>query len=335
MLGVGRHCGSPGLGDLPIALEARQTCRISPGPAGLRRVGVGADRGVLVVELQPLVLSQMFDVADEQAAPAVRIRRIDRSVVDRLDPEPHRVFGFALGGGQIFPGSFQSAIETGGKSARWRTWLAGVTAQATVWIAERPCRSSSGSPISICPSGASPTVRKTMHPDGWPPSRGESSASGGWPGHGNLLALCGGGHRFVAGRRLWLKPNVNSLHRLYRDRISKAFLFNPDEREDDGRITGARDLKALDAFPLPTFRWRRALSSHQCDAEHSGRGFRQPARPRCRFLPGLGPPCRQHRHRLRADGKGGGRRPISISARRSRSPAPQHPPKWDPSPSVC
>lgn len=32
---------------------------------------------------------------------------------------------------------------------------------------------------------------------------------------------------------LVLTPNANSLHRLYRDRLSKAFLFNPDRRENE------------------------------------------------------------------------------------------------------
>jgi predicted acylesterase/phospholipase RssA len=40
---------------------------------------------------------------------------------------------------------------------------------------------------------------------------------------------------------LMLRPNANSLHRLYRDRLSKAFLFNPVQRENgggDGKIGG-------------------------------------------------------------------------------------------------
>lgn len=37
----------------------------------------------------------------------------------------------------------------------------------------------------------------------------------------------------VIGAIFTFRPNANSLHRLYRDRLSKAFLFNPDFRESD------------------------------------------------------------------------------------------------------
>jgi Patatin-like phospholipase len=43
---------------------------------------------------------------------------------------------------------------------------------------------------------------------------------------------------------LFLSPNANSLHRLYRDRLSKAFLFNPKSE-----ATG-RDLPEIDGFKL-------------------------------------------------------------------------------------
>ncbi|MCK1383749.1 cell division protein [Bradyrhizobium sp. 21] len=53
-----------------------------------------------------------------------------------------------------------------------------------------------------------------------------------------------------------LTPNANSLHRLYRDRLSKAFLFDPT-RSADGAIARAeasldqgRDFKALDSMKL-------------------------------------------------------------------------------------
>ena len=53
-----------------------------------------------------------------------------------------------------------------------------------------------------------------------------------------------------------LTPNANSFHRLYRDRLSKAFLFDPT-RSADGRVAPAeasldqgRDFKALDRMKL-------------------------------------------------------------------------------------
>lgn len=44
---------------------------------------------------------------------------------------------------------------------------------------------------------------------------------------------------------MWLQPNANSLHRLYRDRLSKAFLFKPVKDH-----TGLTDLAALDGYKL-------------------------------------------------------------------------------------
>jgi hypothetical protein len=43
---------------------------------------------------------------------------------------------------------------------------------------------------------------------------------------------------------MFLSPNANSLHRLYRDRLSKAFLFDPTKRQRDG------DPTPLDCFKL-------------------------------------------------------------------------------------
>ena len=51
---------------------------------------------------------------------------------------------------------------------------------------------------------------------------------------------------------LLLKPNANSLHRLYRDRLSKAFLFDPEARAGGGRkrnepsVDQGRDFAQLD-----------------------------------------------------------------------------------------
>jgi len=54
-----------------------------------------------------------------------------------------------------------------------------------------------------------------------------------------------------------LKPNANSLHRLYRDRLSKAFLFDPNAHADDRLITRddpspdqKRDFDQLDTMRL-------------------------------------------------------------------------------------
>jgi Patatin-like phospholipase len=61
----------------------------------------------------------------------------------------------------------------------------------------------------------------------------------------------------VLGLLSWLlKPNANSLHRLYRDRLSKAFLFDPHHRStfrparNEASIDQGRDFKPLDRLRL-------------------------------------------------------------------------------------
>jgi len=54
-----------------------------------------------------------------------------------------------------------------------------------------------------------------------------------------------------------LNANANSLHRLYRDRLSKAFLFDPTQRKDvHGRVgqESEPDLRNADLLPLDRFR---------------------------------------------------------------------------------
>ena len=48
-----------------------------------------------------------------------------------------------------------------------------------------------------------------------------------------------------------LSPNANSLHKLYRDKLSKAFLFDPGTRMRDGPKADAGDLLPLDKKSLP------------------------------------------------------------------------------------
>ncbi len=49
----------------------------------------------------------------------------------------------------------------------------------------------------------------------------------------------------------WLKPNANSLHRLYRDRISKAFFFDPSQGAPfQDAMTSGRDFLPLDDMKI-------------------------------------------------------------------------------------
>ena len=73
-----------------------------------------------------------------------------------------------------------------------------------------------------------------------------------------FLAFC----YFIAGLMLLaaaylLEPNANSLHRLYRDRLSKAFLFNPARRMDPkpGKTDQKSDLLPLDNLKMSDLKW--------------------------------------------------------------------------------
>jgi hypothetical protein len=63
---------------------------------------------------------------------------------------------------------------------------------------------------------------------------------------------------------LLLKPNANSLHRLYRDRLSKAFLFDPHPpdttyaKRNEASIDQGRDFAQLDDMPVSSISLRHA-----------------------------------------------------------------------------
>lgn len=126
-----------------------------------------------------------------------------------------------------------------------------------------------------------------------------------------------------------LAPNANSLHRLYRDRLSKAFLFKPlprnehapdtDVRHKPARnvasIDQGRDLEPLDEAQaqLALRPWKApcSLSPDQHGAQHPGLRLRQPQRPQRRFLRVRAIVRGKRGDRLRADAE--------IRERRSRS----------------
>ena len=63
---------------------------------------------------------------------------------------------------------------------------------------------------------------------------------------------------------LMLRPNANSLHRLYRDRLSKAFLFDPHPpdaptaKRNEASIDQGRDFAQLDDMPVSSISVRHA-----------------------------------------------------------------------------
>ena len=134
-----------------------------------------------------------------------------------------------------------------------------------------------------------------------------------------------------------LRPNANSLHQLYRDRLSKAFLFDPTELarsaiwpKKTAHGPGARfcasrydaDQRTRKSAPL------RAISLDQRRPKRSGLRLRQSARSQCRLLPVFAVLCRQRSHRLPRDTAGGILLPTSTSQPQWRCPAQPSPPIW-------
>ncbi len=125
-----------------------------------------------------------------------------------------------------------------------------------------------------------------------------------------------------------LRRNANSLHRLYRDRISKAFLFNPQRRIRDDGVAQSRDFVPLDPFRLT------ALSSvdapyHLINATLNiqGSDFANRRGRNADFFLFSCRLCRQHRDRLCADREAGSgrRRPRPRHGRRGLGLRPPRP----------
>jgi hypothetical protein len=120
-----------------------------------------------------------------------------------------------------------------------------------------------------CPGSASTAkkVDETSHTPPWLLTTANTTAAYTGANWLNRLRIGHGIERpmawfyFVLGVGLFvvawpLKPNANSLHRLYRDRLSKAFLFDPTLKPqskpatDEASVDQGRDFAELDTFKL-------------------------------------------------------------------------------------
>jgi len=117
---------------------------------------------------------------------------------------------------------------------------------------------------SAAPTPEAPTP--TSHAPGWLAASAKYIAErAGWP-NSNLgyafslpmVILYALAAMVLFGASWSLTPNANSLHRLYRDRLSKAFLFDPDPKPPEGAKVGrveasldqGRDFRPLDRMRL-------------------------------------------------------------------------------------
>ena len=122
------------------------------------------------------------------------------------------------------------------------TLTAEIASKASVKTNEKPDAGKRPDPMAHAPGWLTSSAAYTF---------GESGL--GWPLRWSLVGVYVLGALISSGLSWWLTPNANSLHRLYRDRLSKAFLFAPvrQRREtvsNDSSLDQGRDYPELDEF---------------------------------------------------------------------------------------
>jgi Patatin-like phospholipase len=190
--------------------------------------------GLAFFELQPLVLDGIFRSANRQGGILASFAEWLQALAAVLAPFSAAVaflgrhIGRLLGKGNERPSLGALASRAAGKAA---VYIAGAAIPFLLWMAY----------LYLCFAGI-----KDLDPD-FVKSSGSSyhaplwlsDLSQRWFGHKTPIGwfyLVTGIELFLLS--LFLSPNANSLHRLYRDRLSKAFLFDPTTIE--GRRSGSR-----------------------------------------------------------------------------------------------
>jgi len=189
---------------------------------------------IVFCELQPLVLDGIFKSANKQAGIFATFVGWLQALAAVLAPFSavvaffSRHIGRLLGQGNERPSSAAMVSRAVGRAA---VYIAGAAIPFLLWMVY----------LYLCFVGIKDLdpehVRQSgsyYHGPAW-----LSDVSQRWFGHSTPV----GWFYFVTGIELFLlslllAPNANSLHRLYRDRLSKAFLFDPTTIE--GRRAGPR-----------------------------------------------------------------------------------------------
>jgi predicted acylesterase/phospholipase RssA len=189
---------------------------------------------IVFCELQPLVLDGIFKSANQQGGILASFVGWLQALAALLAPFSAAVAFFSrhigrlLGQGNERPNLAATVSRAAGKAA---VYIAGAAIPFLLWMVY----------LYLCFMGI-----KDLDPGyvNWSGSYYHAPAwlsdwSQYWFGYKNPIAwfyLITGIELFLLS--LLLAPNANSLHRLYRDRLSKAFLFDPTTIE--GRLSGAR-----------------------------------------------------------------------------------------------
>jgi hypothetical protein len=209
---------------------------------------------VFFLDLQPFVVAGMFDIADTKAGVQTGVfLGLITSWIQTLTGIATPVAAAVT----LFRQQFGELVKTATTASGWMTQLAAVAVKVAIWIAGAAlplliwvaylylCYWGIINDLPDKPSGA--------HTPSW------------------LLTAANEVSRVIMGRVIdrplallylssgllffllsWLlTPNANSLHRLYRDRLSKAYLFDPTTRlSEQSRSAQGRDFDALDTMRL-------------------------------------------------------------------------------------
>jgi Patatin-like phospholipase len=193
------------------------------------------------LELQPLLLDGMFSLAHNANSESGRLSRAAswlKTLAAVLAPVA-TVLGFfsqflaeRLKRSVEKPGGFWAFAEK--IAVKFAMYLAGAAVPLVLWVAYLYLAFWG---IKDC------TAPSCSYAPAW------LTKLAGYTPYGSILCLY-----VIAGVTLliigWLlSPNSNSLHRLYRDRLSKAFLFDPSKRVAAGMIARVRGITGAEAEP--------------------------------------------------------------------------------------
>jgi hypothetical protein len=201
-------------------------------------------------ELQPYVLRAMADFskwAEPSQEPGTIAAIVSGMVAAAAPYLPTLLAGFGAVAA-FFSKYFGQVIAATGQAAGWKAWLGKIGAHAALWFAAIVI------PLFLWYIYLVLAYLGLSHPDFFP-----FAAAGACPlvreqGVTPVGLLASGGFLLALVGAWFVNPNATSLHRLYRDRLSKAFLFDPDSTSCDERgdlLAYEPTLNAIDTTLCP------------------------------------------------------------------------------------
>ncbi len=194
--------------------------------AVLTLISATALLGLLITaffELQPVVLDAMFKEAKSTTDLSARVIQWFTRFSALL-----AAFGAVVA---FLAPLFGQLLKKGLEDPSWKAWLGSILAKVAIYVA------AAALPIALWVAYLYLSYWGIYDP-GYPAHYRApewllalATKTFGAPGALKQLYFAAGIGLLLAS--MLLAPNANSLHRLYRDRLSKAFLFNPKKHEED------------------------------------------------------------------------------------------------------